>query len=161
MNEAALWERLERYLAAEGLELDDVEWSGRVLRVLVDQENGIDVGRVSEITDGVSRLLDGEVDLAGPYTLEVSSPGLERKLRRPAHFIKSIGREVAISTHTDIDGSRTHRGVLEAADMDSCVLAVGDERTTLPMSEIASAKTVFRWERNAKPGKTRRKEATR
>lgn len=161
MNETDLWDKLERYLTAEGLELDDVEWSGRVLRVLIDADDGIDVGRISETTSGVSRLLDGETGLEGPYTLEVSSPGLERKLRRPAHFIKSVGREVAITTRSDIGGSTTHRGVLEAADEDACVVLVDDERRTLPMGEIASAKTVFRWERNAKPGKTRRKEGSR
>ncbi|GBD83988.1 ribosome maturation factor RimP [bacterium BMS3Abin02] len=161
MNETALWDKLERYLTAEGLKLDDVEWSGRVLRVLVDADGGIDVGRISETTDGVSRLLDGEADLTGPYTLEVSSPGLERKLRRPAHFLKAVGREVSITTRNEVAGSRSHRGVLEAFDEDSCVVVVGHERRTLPMGEVASAKTVFRWERNAKPGKARRKEGSR
>ncbi|NIA24896.1 MAG: ribosome maturation factor RimP [Gammaproteobacteria bacterium] len=161
MNETALWDILERYLTAEGLELDDVEWSGRVLRVLIDAEGGIDVGRISETTAGISRLLDGEAHLGDPYTLEVSSPGLERKLRRPAHFLKAVGREVSITTRSEIAGSRSHRGVLEASDEDACIVVVGDERRTLPMGEIASAKTLFHWERNAKPGKARRKEAIR
>ena len=97
MNETALWDKLERYLTAEGLELDDIEWSGRILRVLVDADGGVDVGRISETADGISRLLDGEAEMSGPYTLEISSPGLERKLRRPAHFRKAVGREVALS----------------------------------------------------------------
>jgi len=99
--------------------------------------------------------------LSGPYTLEVSSPGLERKLRRLAHLLKAVGREVSITTRHEIEGSRSHRGVLEASDEGVCVVVVEDERRTLPMSEIASAKTMFRWERNAKPGKARRKEGSR
>jgi ribosome maturation factor RimP len=158
MNETALWDTLERYLAAEGLELDDVEWLGRILRVTVDTEGGIDVGRISETTAGISRLLDGTPELTGPYTLEVSSPGLERTLRRPSHFRKSVGREVAIKTKADIEGARLHRGMLESADDDTCVVGVEGGSRSIPVDEIVSAKTVFRWERSAKPG---RKEASR
>ena len=79
--------------AALGLELYDVEISGtgraRVLRVLVDREGGIDLEAIAAATEAVSPLLDQpplDAALAGPYTLEVSSPGLERPLRTPAHF---------------------------------------------------------------------------
>ena len=156
MNEAALWDPLERYLAAEGLRLDDVEWSGRVLRVLIDSEGGVDVDRISDVTSGISRLLDGEDGVEGPYTLEVSSPGLERKLRRPDQFRVSIGREVVV---TNVDGSSV-RGTLREADDKTCVVDDGDRIVTFSMSDIKAAKTLFRWERGAKPGK-QRKEASR
>jgi ribosome maturation factor RimP len=160
MNEAALWDTLERYLSAEDLRLDDVEWSGRVLRVLIDADGGIDVGRISDATAGISRLLDNETDLQGSYTLEVSSPGLERRLRRPEQFRASIGREVAVKVRVGEGATETWRGVLEAADDNVCVLSVDGARRTIPMGDITSAKTVFRWERSAKPGK-QRKEASR
>lgn len=160
MNEAALWDTLERYLSAEGLRLDDVEWSGRVLRVLIDTDGGVDVGRISDVSSGISRLLDGESDVEGPYTLEVSSPGLERKLRRPAQFRASVGREVVVTARIDGDRTETHRGLLEAADGEACTLSIAGAKRTIRMGEIVSAKTVFRWERSAKPGK-QRKEASR
>lgn len=160
MNEAALWDTLERYVSAEGLRLDDVEWSGRVLRILIDADGGVDVGRISDVSSGISRLLDSESDMQGSYTLEVSSPGLERKLRRPAQFRASVGREVVVNVRVDGDGTETHRGVLEAADDEVCILSIDGAARTIPMGEIASAKTVFRWERSAKPGK-QRKEASR
>jgi ribosome maturation factor RimP len=160
MNDAVLWDSLERYLAAEGVRLDDVEWSGRVLRVLVDVEGGIDVGRISDLTSGVSRLLDGMDEVEGPYTLEVSSPGLERTLRRPGQFRTSVGRDVVMTVRTGQDTKRAIRGVLEAAEDDKCVVSVDGVNETVLMADIASAKTVFRWERGAKPGK-RRKEASR
>jgi ribosome maturation factor RimP len=160
MNETALWDLLDRYLAAEGLRLDDVEWSGRVLRVLVDADGGVDIGRISDATSGISRLMDGQSDVDGPYTLEVSSPGLERRLRRPGQFRASIGREVVVTSRLESGDTTTVRGTLDAADDNTCVVA-GDERVvTIPLSEIVSAKTVFRWERGAKPGK-QRKEASR
>jgi ribosome maturation factor RimP len=160
MNETALWDSLERYLAAEGLRLDDVEWSGRVLRVLIDADGGIDVGRISDAASGISRLIDGETDVQGPYTLEVSSPGLERTLRRPGQFRASLGREVVITSRFEGGDTATVRGTLDAADDDVCVVAEGDHVATIPLSEIVSAKTVFQWERGAKPGK-QRKEASR
>lgn len=156
MNEAALWDPLERYLSAEGLRLDDVEWSGRVLRVLIDAEGGVDVDRISDVTSGISRLLDGEGDVDEPYTLEVSSPGLERRLRRPEQFQASIGREVMVTSV----GGESVRGTLREADDRACVVEDGDRMVTVLMSDIKAAKTVFRWERGAKPGK-QRKEASR
>jgi ribosome maturation factor RimP len=160
MNETALWDPLERYLSAEGLRLDDVEWSGRVLRVLIDAAGGVDVGRISDVTSGISRLLDGEIDIDGPYTLEVSSPGLERKLRRPGQFRASIGREIVVTSRLESGETASVRGTLQDADDSVCVVAEGERAVTIPLSEIVSAKTVFQWERGAKPGK-QRKEATR
>jgi len=156
MNEAVLWDPLERYLAAEGLRLDDVEWFGRVLRVLIDAEGGVDVGRISDVTSGISRLLDARDDVEGPYTLEVSSPGLERKLRRPGQFLASIGRDIEVTSV----GGDTVRGTLREADENACVIDDGGLTVTISMDDIKAAKTVFRWERGAKPGK-QRKEASR
>lgn len=161
MNETQLWELLERYLAAEGLELDDLEWAGPVLRVTIDAEEGVDVERIAETARSLSRLLDHEGELTGAYTLEVSSPGLERKLRRPAHFTKAVGREVKIRTKKDIDGARNHRGLLEAFDDGVCVVVIDGKRRKVSIDDIGSAKTVFHWNRGAKPGGKRREEASR
>ncbi len=151
-----LWELLDAYLQAEGLELDDLEMVGQgrgpVLRVSVDVDGGIDVDRLAETSRGVSRLLDQHDELQKSYTLEVTSPGLERKLRRPEHFMKSIGREVVVKTHHEVEGERTHRGKLETVDGGTCVIAVDGRDRRVPFGVIASARTVFRWEPAAKPG---------
>lgn len=152
-----LWDVIERYVTAEGLELDDVEWAGRVLRVTIDAEDGVDVERLADVSTGLSRILDDEEMASGSYTLEVSSPGLERKLRRPAHFAKAVGREVALTTRSEIDGDHSHRGRLEAYADEMCVVRVGDEERRIPLGEITAARTVFRWEPAAKPGKKREK----
>ena len=118
MSDAAtrLWEVIEPYVAAEGIELDDLEVVGgdkaSIVRVVIDADDPIDVDRIARISRGVSRLLDDTDPIPGAYTLEVSSPGLERKLRSPRHYVKSVGREVKVKTRDEVDGRRVHRGVL-------------------------------------------------
>ncbi|MDH4306442.1 MAG: ribosome maturation factor RimP, partial [Acidimicrobiia bacterium] len=92
----AIRELIEPWLAAEDVELDDLELAGseraQIVRILVDAEGGVDIDRIADLSLGISALLDAETDLPGPYQLEVSSPGLERKLKTPRHFQKSVGR---------------------------------------------------------------------
>ncbi|MYA39294.1 MAG: ribosome maturation factor RimP [Acidimicrobiia bacterium] len=144
------------YLEAERLELDSVEMLGRggarILRVVVDAEGGIGVDRLAETSRRLSRLLDAETDLEGPYRLEVSSPGLERRLRTPRHFEKAIGREVVMKVRAEGRGAGL-RGQLVSADEDGCELSVEGEVHSLPYGAILSARTIFRWGASPKPGK--------
>lgn len=150
-----IWNVVEPFLTAERLELDDLEMLGNgkglIVRVTVDGE-GVDIDRLADVSHGISRLLDSQTDLDGQYQLEVTSPGLERKLKRPAHFIKSISREVVVKV--DLDGARaTLKGTLADAD-DSSITIEGEEGATIvPLDQIVTAKTVFRWEKTPKPGK--------
>lgn len=151
-----LRDSLERYVSAEGVELDDFELVGqgprRVVRVTVDADGGIDLDRIASLSRGLERVLDdGLVD--GPYTLEVSSPGLERKLRQPAHYRKSVGREVQIKTTEPIDDATSHRGVLSGVGEESFVVSVDGVDRTVPFDAVAKARTVYRWEKAPKPGK--------
>jgi ribosome maturation factor RimP len=149
-----IWGLIEPYLAAERLELDDLELSGRgrgrVLRVTVDGD-ALDVDRLAELSRGLSRLLDDEPDLQDSYQLEVSSPGLERKLRRPAHYRKSLGREVVVKT-VSADHKSTHRGLLASADDDGFTVDAEEGAVEISYEDVISAKTVFRWEKAPKPG---------
>lgn len=152
-----LWETLERYVSAEGIELDDVEvlgrGPGRIVRVTVDAGEGLDVDRIAEVSRGLSRVLDETAAVDGAYTLEVSSPGLERRLRKPQHFHKSIGREVIVKTAEPIDGASSHRGQLvDATDREAVVTVDGTPRS-IPFATMIKARTVFTWEKAPKPGK--------
>lgn len=145
---------VEPYLAAEKLELDDVELLGRgpgqLLRVVVDGE-GVNVDRLAGVSRGLSRLLDNETELTESYRLEVTSPGLERSLRLPSHFAKSIGREVLVKVESGGQKS-TVRGILASAG--ESTFEVDDEagRTEVAYEDVTTAKTVFRWEKAPKPG---------
>jgi ribosome maturation factor RimP len=123
-----------------------------MLRVVVDAEGGVGVDRIAELSRGLSRLLDDEEAVTGPYTLEVSSPGLERVLRRPVHFRKAVGREVVVKSATPVDGAKHHHGTLEAADEAAIAVDVDGTTRRIPFGEVAEARTVFRWERAPKPG---------
>lgn len=152
-----LWEVLEPFLVAEGVELDDVELlgrgAGRVLRITVDAANGIGVDRIADLARGVSRLLDDEAVIDGSYTLEVGSPGLERTLRRPSHYAKAVGREVVVKTREPIDGAQSHRGILSEVDDGAVAVLVDGSDRHIPLSDVTQARTVFRWEKPGKPGK--------
>lgn len=152
---AEIWDLVEPYLAAERLELDDLELSGRgkgrVLRVTVDGED-VNVDRLADLSRGLSRMLDNETDLDGQYQLEVTSPGLERKLKRPAHFRKSVGREVVIKV-AEGDTKTTLRGKIASANDASLTFESEEgEIRTVGYDDVITAKTVFRWEKAPKPG---------
>ena len=149
-----IWTVVEPYLAAERLELDDVELLGSgpatLLRVVVDGEN-VTVDRLADVSRGLSRLLDNEVALNDAYRLEVTSPGLERNLRLPGHYAKSLGREVVVKI-ADGDQKTTLRGVLTEAGEHSFTVEDGDDRSVVEYEDVITAKTVFRWEKAPKPG---------
>jgi ribosome maturation factor RimP len=147
-------EDIERLVApvvsAAGLELVDVELipSPRVLRVSVDAPAGVDLDGLGALAKTISHLLDeAEAVPGGHYDLEVSSPGLERRLRRPEHFAKAIGSRVRVRTRPGSDGDRRAEGVLVGADDKGISLAgdAGDERSLL-YSDIERARTVFDWQ---------------
>jgi ribosome maturation factor RimP len=151
---ADIWTVVEPYLAAERLELDDVEMLGRgpgtLLRVVVDGD-GVDIDRLADVSRGLSRLLDNETDINTAYRLEVTSPGLERNLRRPSHFAKSVGREVVVKVAAG-DQKTTIRGVIAEAGDDAFTVEAEDERQVVDYEDVLTARTVFRWEKAPKPG---------
>jgi ribosome maturation factor RimP len=149
-----IWTVVEPYLAAEQLELDDLEMLGRgpgqLLRVVVDGE-GVNIDRLAEVSRGISRLLDNETGLSDAYRLEVSSPGLERNLRRPSHYRKAEGREVVVKV-ADGDLKTTLRGIVTEAGDESFVVETEGGTKTVGYEDVLTAKTVFRWEKAPKPG---------
>ena len=133
-------------LDAEGLELYDLELDGGVLRVLVDREGGADIGSVTKVARALSRALDEHDPIDGNYTLEVSTPGLERPLRTATHFTRAIGTTVKVKTKPGTEGDRRLDGVITGADDAS--VTVQDESgvaRTVRYDDIERARTVFVW----------------
>ncbi len=139
-------------MQAAGLEIWDVERSGASLRVMVERPGGIDLDAISELSRALSSALDQRDDLVpdGRYTLEVSSPGLERRLRYPRHFASYIGQEVAVKTASPINGVRRIKGTLAGATDEDVTLEtllpsgeVGQLHVPLELVERANA--VFNW----------------
>lgn len=135
------------------LRLWDVEFGGRpgssVVRVFVHggEGDGVDLDTVAKVSEEISRALDLKDPIPGRYTLEVSSPGLERSLRNPEHYRRSIGDKAVIKT-TEIVVGNSHRieGTIREAEPEHVVLELEDELTVeVPYERIKSAKTVFEW----------------
>jgi ribosome maturation factor RimP len=152
-------------VSALGLELYDVELSGtaraRILRVMVDREGGVDLDAIADATQAVSPLLDApplDALIAGPYALEVSSPGLERPLRTPAHFARAVGETVSVKWRTGDDhGARRVRGVVTAADDSGFDLTLDDGSTErVPYADVTQARTVFEWGTELARGNTKK-----
>lgn len=156
-----LWKSLGPYLEAEGIELDDLDirgrGNGRIVRITVDAPGGVGVDRIAQLSRGMSHLLDEEDSVSGSYTLEVSSPGLERRLRFPSHYQKAVGRELDVRTTDEIDGRQQHRGILEGVDDTALRLTVEGSTRIIPLRSVTQARTVFRWEKSPKPGGKRGK----
>ncbi len=132
-----------------GLELVEVtfrkEGGRRILRVTVDREGGVDLDTISQTSERVSRRLDLEGFEPGPYSLEVSSPGIERPLRSPIDFERRVGERVKVKTAQPVRGSRTHTGALVSADAEAIVIATDGGELRVPYADVASARTVFDW----------------
>jgi ribosome maturation factor RimP len=145
---------VEPLLSERDLELFDVEQSGSVLRITVDRPGGVGLDDLGETTRSISRALDEHDPMPGRYTLEVSSPGLERSLRLPAHFARAVGEKVAVRTHPGVEPRRV-TGVLVASDDDGIDLQGEDgSELRLGYADIERARTVFDWGGPApKPGK--------
>jgi ribosome maturation factor RimP len=152
---ATATEKLQKIVATPladlGIEVSDIELAGGVLRVTVERPDGstIDIDAIAKASRIVSRELDVHDPIPGRYTLEVSSPGLERPLRTPAHFKRAVGQQVAVRTNPGVEGDRRVVGVLTTADDDSIVVMTstndGSTARTLAYAEIERARTVFEW----------------
>lgn len=148
-------------LAARDLELYDLEVHSSMVRVIVDRPGGVDLDTLGDVTRAVSRELDDADPIAGRYTLEVTSPGVERPLRTPEQFIRAVGETVKVKTTIELDGQRRLEGVLLAADQSGITLeAEPGSNYTLGYGDIAKARTVFAWgtPRPSSPGSNRKKK---
>ncbi len=135
-----------------GLELYDLEFVGGVLKIVVDtpfpSEQSVNLDSIALITRLVSREFDHSDPMPGRYTLEVTSPGLERTLRVPKHFRREVGKIVALRLHQAIDGARRIQGVIVKSDESTVTVRIDDPLQTdvvVPFQNIDRAKTVFEW----------------
>lgn len=143
---AVLNELLEPVVSGLGYELVGIEYlpQGRrsLLRIYIDQEKGIAVEDCEAVSRQVSAVMDVEDPIKGEYTLEVSSPGLDRPLFIEAHYKRFIGEKAKIRLHSPINGQRKFMGVLVDAVDGKILLSVEGNTIELPLDEIEKANLV-------------------
>ena len=142
-------ELVEPLLHQRGHELDDVVHGGATLQVLVAGK--IDLDELATLTREISAVLDEADPIPDRYTLEVSTPGLERTLRTPLHFAGAIGERVKVKTTPGTEGDRRADGTLIAADDAGFVVDTGTEQRRLAYGDVERARTVFEWGPPPKP----------
>ena len=143
---ATLTELIEPAIEQLGYELADLELKlgGRdgVVRVFIDKPEGVELTDCAIVSRQLSAILDVEDPLPGHYTLEVSSPGLDRRLTKPEHFRRFAGETVKVKLRFPIDGRRNFHGALRTADDEKIEVEVDGESYSLQMDTIESARLV-------------------
>jgi len=155
-----LRELVEPIASDLGLEIYDVEQRGGTMRVTLDTPPGspgsVDLDQLALATRLISRQLDHEDPVPGKYTLEVTSPGVERALRTPAHFQREVGKTINIRLADVESDQRRLEGVLVAADDATATIRVvtGDDIVdrVVDLASVDRARTVFEWGPQPKPG---------
>ena len=146
MTRDELVKLLEPTIERLGYQLWDLELKlgGKhgVLRVFIDKPDGIGLDDCEKVSLAVSALLDVEDPLPGHYDLEVSSPGLDRKLTKIEHFQRFEGETVKVQMRFPIEGRRRFRGTLMSADDENIVVDVDGVSHTLPVATIDTARLV-------------------
>lgn len=134
------------------LELVDLVYGGGRLKITIDHPDGLGTALLTKATRMISHDMDLADPINGAYTLEVTSPGVERPLRTPAHYARSVGEKVSLKLKPNDEKLRRVKGELLAADDDGVTVETDDATHTLSYEEIASAKTVYDWGPGPKPG---------
>ena len=141
-----LQQLLEPTIERLGYELTDLEvrlgGRGGLLRLTIDKPDGIDLNDCETVSQAVSALLDVEDPIATDYSLEVSSPGLDRKLTKVEHFQRFEGETLKVTMRFPIEGRRRFRGKLLSSDEENIVVEVDGVAHSLPLASLDTARLV-------------------
>lgn len=138
-----VWHLAEPLVSQEGMEIVDVEFRrenhGMVLRLYIDRDGGVNLDALSRVSRQLGDVLDANEAVPGKYTLEVSSPGIYRRLRRPDHFARYIGKRVRIRAVAPLEGRRSFLGTLIAVDSEAVDVAEAGGTYRIRFADIAQA----------------------
>ena len=151
---ASIEERVENLLEKTindlGYTLYDVEYAKEAknyfLRIFIDKADGIDLNDCEKVNNAITELLDEADYIKDMYFLEVSSPGIERVLRKYKHLKQYIGAEIEVSLFKPIKGNKQMQGILESFDSENIALKYNNETIEIPRKGISLIKTVYNWE---------------
>ena len=137
---------LEAPVQALGYEVVELEFHsqgrGGLLRVYIDREGGVTVDDCEKVSRQVSAVLDVEDPIPGAYTLEVSSPGLDRPLRKEADFVRFAGERAKLELLLPKDGRKRYTGTLKGCEAGEVSIEVDGVVHRLPLGDIAKARLI-------------------
>ena len=146
-----VWELAAPLAADEGMEIIDIELrregrrGGRVLRVYLDKGGGPTIDDLARVSRKLSDLLDDHGSVEGSYVLEVSSPGVNRVLKRPEHFTRFTGKRIRVRTREAIEGRRSFLGILKEVKYGKIVLLQDGAEFQIALSSIERANYEHDW----------------
>jgi len=155
-NVDTLASALSPILGDLGVSLYDLELGKGVVKVTITKTGGITLDELTAVNRAVSTYLDDHEPFERRYTLEVSSPGVERPLRTPAHFVAAVGEGVKIKAAEEVVAARRVDGTIAAATVEGISVTTADGSTlVLRYDQIERARTVYAWGADAKPSPSR------
>lgn len=132
-----------------GYELYDVEYAKEgkdyFLRIFIDKPEGIDLNDCEKVNNSINDLLDEADYIKEQYFLEVSSPGIERTLRKEKHFLNQIGNEISVKLFKPINKQKEIIGILEEYNKDEITIKTKESTIKIDLKDIAVVKTIFNW----------------
>jgi ribosome maturation factor RimP len=139
-----VWKAVDPLVANEGMEIVDIDFRregrGNVLRFYLDRaEGGVSIDELTTMSRRLGDVIEVHDLVPGSYTLEVSSPGINRRLRQPDHFRRYLGKRVRVRTVESSDGRRAFLGVLKEVRPEGIVCAVGESERFVAFDNIAQA----------------------
>lgn len=142
-TEARVEECIKPYFANTPYEIYDIEFTKEAgqfyLRIYIDKAGGVDLDDCEAVTELIDAPLDAADPIGESYYLEVSSPGIERKLKTPAHFLKAIGEKIYVKSFSPINGKKEVTGILKSFANEEAVVEVAGEDYIFPLVKIAKA----------------------
>ena len=118
------------------------EGKGNYLRIFIDSDKGIDLNDCEKVNDSITDILDEKDYIKAQYFLEISSPGLERNLRRDEQFLANINKKIEVHLYNSINNKKIITGILNECNDNNIVV----NNIKIEKSNIASAKTIYNWE---------------
>lgn len=151
---ANIEEKVEKLLESKinelGYELYDVEYAKEgknyFLRIFIDKEDGIDLNDCEKVNDGIMDLLDEADYIKEQYFLEVSSPGIERVLKKQKHFDSAMGEEIEVKLYKPINKEKELEGILTGYDEETITMTYENDEISVPRNNIAQIKTKYNWD---------------
>lgn len=148
---ATLQALFEPVVAALGCDIWGIEYNGQgkysLLRVYIEKDGGVSVDDCADVSRQISGILDVEDPIKGEYTLEVSSPGLDRPLFSLSQYAAYVGYEVALQLRVKFENRRKFSGVIRAVENDEVIIVDGEDQYALPFELIEKANLVSRIEK--------------